>query len=79
MTLDERKMAIAYADMLCICDRIQHILDIGAYELLSNTGKARFAEAELSLGSVRGEFSVLVAERTDFGAEDKKEVEDGGK
>lgn len=79
MTLDERKITIAYADMLRVGDLIQHVLDIGAYELLSNTGKARFADAELLLGSVRSEFSVLMAEHTDFGPEDKKEDADGGK
>lgn len=79
MTLDERKMAIAYADMICVEELIQHILRIGAYELLSNKCKARFAEAEMWLGSVKGEFSVLMAEHTDFGSEDDQENADVGK
>lgn len=79
MTLDERKMAIAYADMLCIGELIRHVVQIGAYDLLSDNGKEKFEDAELSVDRVKGELVAFVNAHTDFRTCETKEAEpDGG-
>ena len=66
MTLDERRTCIAYADLIQICELIQHVLTVDAYELLSKERKRDLASAELALERVRVEIEKYVSSHTDF-------------
>lgn len=66
MTLDERRMCIAYADLIQVGELIQHVLRIDAYELLSKERKGDLASAELALERVRGEIEKYVSSHTDL-------------
>ena len=66
MTIDERRMSIAYTDLIQVGALIQHVLRVNAYELLSDERKRDLASAELALGRVRGEIEKYVSEHTDF-------------
>lgn len=66
MTLDERRMCIAYADLIQVCELIQHVLRVDAYELLSKERKRDLASAELALERVKGEIEKYVSSHTDL-------------
>lgn len=55
MTLDERRMVIAHADMIQVSDLIQHVMRIGAYDLLTADSKRALADAEEAIGKVHNE------------------------
>lgn len=59
-------MCIAYADLIQVCELIQHVIKVGAYELLSKERKGDLASAKLSLDRVRGEIEKYVSSHTDF-------------
>ena len=69
MTIDERRMCIAYADMISIRDLMQHILKVNAYSLLSSDGRTHFANAEIALDRVGEEFEEMLCRRTDYGSD----------
>ena len=73
MTVDERKMAIAYADLLNIQELVQHILRIDADELFHPEARAAFAQIALQLDTVMAGVRSYVSSHTDF----SKETSDG--
>lgn len=55
MTLDERRMVIAYADMIQVSDLIQHVMRIEAYDLLTADSKRALADADEAICKVKNE------------------------
>lgn len=66
MTVDERKMAIAYADMLNIQELVQHILRMDADDLFGKDAKIAFAQAAFNLDKVMTDVALYVSAHTDF-------------
>ena len=64
MTLDERRMCIAYADMIQVEDLIQHVLRVDADKLLSAKRRMDLASATLCLERVKCEILRYVFEHT---------------
>lgn len=52
MTLDERRTCIAYADLIQVGELIQHVLKVGAYELLSKERRGDLASTSRSRTSI---------------------------
>lgn len=73
MTVDERKMAIAYADLLNIRELVRHILCMNADDLFNSKAKKAFAQIALQLDMVMSDVGSYVSSNTDFG----KETSDG--
>lgn len=73
MTVDERKMTIAYADLLNIQELVQHILRMDADELFNPSARKAFAQIAIQLDMVMACAAQYVASHTDF----NKEVSDG--
>ena len=71
MTVDERKMAIAYADLLNIQELVQHILRIKSYDLFDKDAKMAFSEIQEDIDRVLACVWRYMSEHTDFNAEDK--------
>ena len=78
MTLDERRMVIAYADMIHANDLIQHVMRIGAYDLLTADGKRALADADEAVCKVKNEIMEYTFAHLDKGTSNKenKEKED---
>lgn len=72
MTVDERKMTIAYADLLNMQELVQHIMLMDADELFSPEAKKAFAQIVIQLDNVMADAGHYMASHTDFN-EDKKE------
>jgi len=72
MTIEERQVSIAYADMLDIGETLQHILQIGAFDRLSDKAKKAFIEAEYRLMDVKYDLYAYMAEHTDWGDTSQK-------
>lgn len=70
MTADERKMTIAYADMLNIQELVQHILRIEADDLLRPEARKAFALAAHCLDQVMTDVGLYVSAHTDFSSKD---------
>lgn len=66
MTKDEREMSIAYANLIQICELLQHIVRAGAYNMLSCECKKDFIDAEEALIRVKEEMFGYMSEHTDF-------------
>ena len=64
MTLDERRMSMAYADLITIGELVQHIIKIGAYDLLTPGCGVDLASAEDALWRVRDEVGKCVSVHT---------------
>ena len=71
MTIDERKMAIAYADLLNIQELVQHILRMDADELFNPSAHEKFALAANCLDIVMTDVGKYMSEHTDFNTEVK--------
>lgn len=65
MTLDERRMVIAYADMIQVSDLIQHVLRIGAYDLLTADSKRALADADEAIREVHNEIMKYTLDHLD--------------
>ena len=73
MTIDERKMAITYGDLICIQDLIQHILRMDADELLSQYARKAFMCASMDMDKVVAEVGHWISTHTDFNDKEKKQ------
>jgi hypothetical protein len=73
MTIDERKMAIAYADLLNIQELVQHILRMDADELFNPGAHEKFALAANCLDMVMTDVGRYMSEHTDFNTETKND------
>lgn len=71
MTVDERKMAVAYGDLLCIQDLMQHILRMDADELLSEDARKAFMCASMDMDKVMAAVGHWMSTHTDFNEEAK--------
>ena len=69
MTVDERKMAVAYADLLNIQELVQHILRMDADELFNPEARKAFAQIALQLDVVMADVGRYVSQHTDFNKE----------
>lgn len=69
MTVDERKMTIAYADLLNIQELVQHIFKMGADELFSPFARKAFAKISIQLDTAMADVRSYVSLHTDFGKE----------
>ena len=74
MTIDERKMTIAYADLLNMQELVQHILRMDADELFNPESRKAFAQIAFQLDAVMADVGNYMSRHTDFN-EDKKENE----
>ena len=72
MTIDERKMTIAYADLLNMQELVQHILRMDADELFNPESRKAFAQIAFQLDTVMADVGNYMSRHTDFN-EDKKE------
>ena len=70
MTVDERKMTIAYGDLLNIQELVQHILKMDANELFNPAAKKAFAQIVLQLDMVMACAAQYVALHTEFNKEE---------
>lgn len=66
MTIDERKMTIAYADLLNIQELVQHILRMDADELFNPETRKAFAQIAFQLDDVIADAGHYVSLHTDF-------------
>ena len=66
MTAKERATTIAYADLLAVCELMQHISRVG-WDFLPHDLRASLAEAELRLDDAKSKFSEFMRSQTDFG------------
>ncbi len=66
MTIDERKLAIAYADLLCIQELMQHILRMDSHKFFSVDAQMAFATASISLDKVMSNANQLMSKHTEF-------------
>ena len=73
MTVDERKMTIAYGDLLNIRELVRHILCMNANNLFNSEAKKAFSNIALQLDTVMNDVGSYVSSHTDFG----KETSDG--
>ena len=71
MTIDERKMAIAYGDLLNIQELVQHIIRMKSYVLFGEDAKMAFAEIQEDVDRVLADAGRYMSEHTDFNAEGK--------
>lgn len=70
MTVDERKMAIAYADLLNIQELVQHILRMDANDLFNPSAQEKFTLAANCLDVVMADVGSYVSSHTDFNKEE---------
>ena len=71
MTVDERKMTIAYADLLNIQELVQHILRMDVDDLMDEDTRLAFVKLTLNLDKVASKVGKYMSEHTDFNAEVK--------
>ena len=71
MTIDERKMAIAYADLLSMQELVQHIMRMDADELMDKDTRLAFVQVTLNLDKVASKVGKYMSEHTDFSTEVK--------
>ena len=72
MNVDERKMAITYADLLNMQERDQHIMRMDADELFKPKARKAFVQIAFSLDTVLTDVSHYVSSHTDFNKEEMK-------
>jgi hypothetical protein len=65
MTVKERATTIAYADMLAVCELMQHISRVG-WDFLPADLKASLVKAESCLDDAKSKFSEFMRGQTDF-------------
>lgn len=70
MTIDERKMAIAYADLLNIQELVQHIMRMDADELFNPPARKAFAQIAIQLDMVMACVAQYVALHTELNKEE---------
>ena len=70
MTVDERKMAIAYGDLLNMQELVQHILLMDADKLFNPVAQEKFALAANCLDMVMADVGRYMSEHTDFNKEE---------
>lgn len=73
MTVDERKMAIAYADLLNIQELVQHIMRMDADELMDKDTRFALVQLTFNIDRVVSGVGKYMSENTDF----NKETSDG--
>ena len=66
MTIDERKMAIAYADLLQMQELVQHILRMDAEELFGKDARKAFALVDFNLNKVMVDVGRYMSEHTEL-------------
>lgn len=71
MTIDERKMAIAYADLLNIQELVQHILRMDADELMDKDTRFALVQLTFNLDKVTSWVGKYMSKHTDFNTEEK--------
>ena len=76
MTIDERKMAIAYADLLNMQELVQHILRMDADELMDKDTRFAFVQLTFNLDKVVAGVGKYMSEHTDFNEEEKDDDAD---
>ena len=73
MTIDERKMAIAYGDLLNMQELVQHILRMDADELFNPESRKTFFQIAFQLDSVIADVGHYMSTHTDFNKEELDE------
>ena len=73
MTVDERKMTIAYADLLNIQELVQHIMRMDADELMDKDTRFALVQLTFNIDRVVSGVGKYMSENTDF----NKETSDG--
>ena len=66
MTVKERETAIAYANILTVCELMQHMIRVG-WDFLPAELKAGVVKAESCLDDAKSKFSEFMRGQTDFG------------
>ena len=66
MTVKERETAIAYADLLAVCELMQHMIRVG-WDFMPADLKASVVKAESCLDDAKSKFSEFMRGQTDFG------------
>ena len=66
MTIDERKMAIAYADLLNIQELAQHIMRMDADELMDKDTRFALIQLTFNIDRVVSGVGKYMSENTDF-------------
>ena len=73
MTIDERKMTIAYADLLNIQELAQHILRMDADELMDKDTRFALVQLTFNIDRVVSGVGKYMSENTDFNKETSDE------
>ena len=73
MTIDERKMAIAYGDLLCIQELVQHIMRMDSDELMDKDTRFAFIQLSFNLDKVVSGVGKYMSEHTDFNTATKND------
>lgn len=69
MTVDERKMAIAYADLLNMQELAQHIMQMDVDDLMDEDTRLAFVKLTLNLDKVAAKVGKYMSEHTEFNEE----------
>ena len=72
MTIDERKMAISYGDLLNMQELVQHIMRMDAGELIDNDTMFALIQLSINLDKVASWVGRYMSEHTDFNTENRK-------
>ena len=70
MTVDERKMAIAYADLINMQELVQHIMRMDADELMDNDTRFALVQLTFNLDKVASGVGKYMSKHTDFNTEE---------
>ena len=73
MTVDERKMTIAYADLLNIQELVQHIMRMDADELMDKDTRFALVQLTFNIDRVVSGVGKYMSENTDFNKETSDE------
>lgn len=76
MTVDERKMAIAYADLLNMQELVQHIMRMDSDELMDKETRFALVQLTFNLDKVVSGVGKYMSEHTDFNEEEKDDDAD---
>ena len=72
MTINERKMAIAYANLLNIQELVQHICRMESYQLFSDKARKAFAAVGMNMDIILADVNRYMYEHTDFESDKDK-------
>ena len=66
MTVEERKMTVAYADLLNVQDLLQHVVKMGVIRVIDPKARLALASASVDIETVIASVVGYISAHTDF-------------